>query len=153
MSNAYSTVLLLAIPLAIMTVFQFGWLRSTVFYLVAGGLLSLAIAILIIAGMGASAMAAGHGGGGSGGWDGSAPLVLHGIVSVVLLLLGAIARPEATMRSRTEPTAPVKLRTLREAQDTKNQAEQGVAPQSATRSESDKEGGDKPQPESETRPR
>lgn len=33
------------------------------------------------------------------------------------------------------------------------QAEQGVAPQSATRSEADSEGGDKPQTESETRPR
>lgn len=32
-------------------------------------------------------------------------------------------------------------------------AEQGVAPQSATRSESDSEGGNKPQPESEPRPR
>jgi hypothetical protein len=32
-------------------------------------------------------------------------------------------------------------------------AQQGVAPQSATRSESDSEGGDKPQPESETRSR
>jgi hypothetical protein len=31
--------------------------------------------------------------------------------------------------------------------------EQGVAPQSATRSESEPEGGDKPQPESDTRPR
>jgi len=35
----------------------------------------------------------------------------------------------------------------------KPQAEQGVAPQSATRSESDSEGGDKPKPESEPRPR
>ena len=34
-----------------------------------------------------------------------------------------------------------------------NRAEQGVAPQSATRSESDSEGGDKPQPESQPRPR
>ena len=34
-----------------------------------------------------------------------------------------------------------------------NKAQQGVAPQSATRSESDSEGGDKPQPESEPRPR
>ena len=33
------------------------------------------------------------------------------------------------------------------------EAEQGVAPQSATRSESDSEGGDKPQPESEARSR
>ncbi len=33
------------------------------------------------------------------------------------------------------------------------EGEQGVAPQSATRSESDSEGGDKPQPESEARPR
>lgn len=35
----------------------------------------------------------------------------------------------------------------------KSQSEQGVAPQSATRSESDSEGGDKPQPESKPRPR
>ena len=35
----------------------------------------------------------------------------------------------------------------------KQPAEQGVAPQSATRPESDSEGGDKPQPESEPRPR
>jgi len=35
----------------------------------------------------------------------------------------------------------------------KMKAEQGVAPQSATRSESDSEGGDKPQPESEARSR
>ena len=35
----------------------------------------------------------------------------------------------------------------------KQKAQQGVAPQSATRSESDSEGGDKPQPESESRPR
>lgn len=35
----------------------------------------------------------------------------------------------------------------------KGKAELGVAPQSATRSESDLEGGDKPQPESEPRPR
>jgi hypothetical protein len=34
-----------------------------------------------------------------------------------------------------------------------NQAEQGVAPQSATRSESDSEGDDNPQPESEARSR
>jgi tetratricopeptide (TPR) repeat protein len=35
----------------------------------------------------------------------------------------------------------------------KTNSEQGVAPQSATRSESDSEGGDKPQPESEARSR
>jgi hypothetical protein len=35
----------------------------------------------------------------------------------------------------------------------KNEAEQGVAPQSATRSESDSEGSDNPQPESEARSR
>ena len=34
-----------------------------------------------------------------------------------------------------------------------DQGQQGVAPQSATRSESDSEGGDKPQPESEARSR
>ena len=34
-----------------------------------------------------------------------------------------------------------------------NQAQQGVAPQSATRFESNSEGGDKPQPESDPRPR
>ncbi|MFC7338202.1 hypothetical protein ACFQY0_13490 [Haloferula chungangensis] len=39
------------------------------------------------------------------------------------------------------------------ARPKKSKAEQGVAPQSATRSESDSEGGDKPQPESEPRPR
>ena len=41
----------------------------------------------------------------------------------------------------------------RQDQATDKQAEQGVAPQSATRSESDPESGDKPQPESEPRPR
>ena len=39
------------------------------------------------------------------------------------------------------------------AKRTKEEAEQGVAPQSATRPESDSEGGDKPQTESEPRPR
>lgn len=44
------------------------------------------------------------------------------------------------------------LKVVLESSKPKN-AEQGVAPQSATRSESDSDGGDKPQPESEPRPR
>ena len=43
--------------------------------------------------------------------------------------------------------------TWRDAPNEKQKAQQGVAPQSATRSESEQEGGDKPQPESEARSR
>jgi hypothetical protein len=149
MNNATSTVLILAIPLALITVVQFGRLRSTGFFLAVGMLLSLAIAILLIAGMGASAIAAGHGGGDSGGWEGSSPLILHGIVSAVLLILGAIARPESR-RPTKDPGITPTLKTLRECEEQlKKEAEQAGTGQPATRSVLDFQGGDKPQPESE----
>ena len=49
-------------------------------------------------------------------------------------------------------TVLIKLDRLPSTEENQN-GQQGVAPQSATRSESDSEGGDKPQPESEPRPR
>ena len=45
------------------------------------------------------------------------------------------------------------FRRIGSSREITEEAEQGVAPQSATRSESNSEGGDKPQPESEPRPR
>jgi hypothetical protein len=58
--------------------------------------------------------------------------------------------PESLVFLEREDDEPI-LWDGRKAEFTK--AEQGVAPQSATRSELESEGGDKPQPESEPRPR
>jgi hypothetical protein len=70
----------------------------------------------------------------------------------IFLIFGVIALTNAMADL---PNQKQRFWEFRERQDAyrKQQGEQGVAPQSATRSESDSEGGDKPQPESKARPR
>ena len=79
-----------------------------------------------------------------------------GLAPAILSVVGLLALVAALGRSRDETpaspmspttvTAPAAVNTRK-----KQEAEQGVAPQSTTRSESDSEGGDKQQPESEER--
>lgn len=70
----------------------------------------------------------------------------------IFLIFGVIALTNAMAAL---PNQKQRFREFRERQDAyrKQRGEQGVAPQSATRSESNSEGSDNPQPESEPRPR
>ncbi len=70
----------------------------------------------------------------------------------IFLMFGVIALTDAMADL---PNQKQRFREFRERQDDyrKQRGEPGVAPQSATRSESNSEGSDKPQPESEQRPR
>ena len=133
MTNATSTVLILAIPLGLLAMLPFGWLRSRLVFLALGVPVFLIATLLIFAGLFASGMAAGHGSGGSGGWDGFDPLLLWIVIGGVLLFGGLLVRPPSKKPERANLKEP-KLPTLREAQaaDQNPIAQQGVGGQPAT---------------------
>jgi len=115
MTNATITVFLLSLPLVLLTVLPFGWLRSRMVFLIVGIPIFLIVAVLVFAGLFASQMAAGHGVGGAGGWDRFDPLILWAALGSTLLIGGALLRPRATNEESTDIVQP-KLPTLREAQ-------------------------------------
>jgi hypothetical protein len=117
MTNATSTVLVLATPLVLLAILPFGWLRSRLVFLALGIPIFLIVAILVFAGLFASGMAAGHGSGDSGGWDGFYPLLLWLVVGGFLLFGGVLGRPACRQPERTDPEE-TKLPTMREAQAT-----------------------------------
>ena len=136
MTNATTTVLYLSVPLVLLTVLPFGWLRSRMVFLAVGIPIFLVVATLVFAGLFASGMAAGHGGGDSGGWGGFGPLVLWVLLGGILLVCGALVRPSAR-EAEAPGVAETKLSTLKEAQAAhQNQiAQQDGAGQPPTHSE------------------
>ncbi len=137
MTNATSTVLVLAIPLVLLAILPFGWLRSRLVFLALGVPIFLIVALLVFAGLFASGMSAGHGSGDSGGWDGFSPLLLWMIIGGSLLFGGTLGRPATKEAEQADQEKP-KLPTLREAQAAhQNPIAQQAATNRLTRSESD----------------
>jgi hypothetical protein len=115
MTNATITVFLLSLPLVLLTVLPFGWLRSRMVFLIVGVPIFLIVAVLVFAGLFASQMAAGHGGGGAGGWDRFDPLMLWAALGGTLLVGGALLRRRTKDEEATD-VVQTKLPTLREVQ-------------------------------------
>ena len=92
MSNATSTAILLAIPVFLVTVAPFGFLKNRLVYIVATMVMMVIGSALLLAAGFASQMAVGTGSGGSGGWEGWWPFPLWLLIGFSLLAVGVLIR-------------------------------------------------------------